>query len=148
MPTMIPPCLAKRTPASFFARPIICQKNFRSFLSPRATRSFKHGSLRPVICSDRHQKAEGPRGIAPQAFLCSVRQGSPRAHQPCSRLAVHPELSVGPGLVDARTQVLLDIAAGKQVAISGLESHFAVHEHVGPREVDFLTDVLLGVAHL
>jgi hypothetical protein len=36
-------------------------------------------------------------------------------------LEIHPELSIGPILIGAGTQVLLDIVAGEEVPIAGLE---------------------------
>jgi len=36
-------------------------------------------------------------------------------------LEVHPELGIGPILVDAGTKVLRDIRAGEEVTIAGLE---------------------------
>src|SRR5215475_7843867 len=76
-------------------------------------------------------------------------RGRPRTHQDFNpRLEVDPELSVGPLLVPARPQVLLDISTSPQITVGGLEGHFAVHEHVGPGEVDFVTDMALGVPNL
>ena len=63
-------------------------------------------------------------------------------------LEVHPELDIGPLLIDAGAQVLLDISAGEQMAIGRLEGQLAVHKHVRPGEVDFVADVRLGVPYL
>jgi hypothetical protein len=36
-------------------------------------------------------------------------------------LKIHPELGIGPILIDAGAQVLLDIGAGEEVPIAGLK---------------------------
>jgi len=63
-------------------------------------------------------------------------------------LEIYPELSIGPILIGAGAQVLLDIPAGEYVAIGHLEGQHAIHEHVCPNDIHFVADVPLGIVCL
>ena len=51
-------------------------------------------------------------------------------------------------LVHAGVQVLLDVAACEQGAVGRLEGHLPVGKHAGPADVEFITDMGLGVVEL
>ena len=63
-------------------------------------------------------------------------------------LEIYPKLGIGPVLIDAGTQVLLDVPTGKHMAIDRLEGQHAVHKHVRPGKVYFVADVPLVVVRL
>jgi len=95
------------------------------------------------------QKKQKPRGGSPRgaSWIDYVaRISASRANVRPLLLEVHPELDVAPLLIGAGTQVLFDVRTGKHVPIGSLESQLAIHHHVGPAEVQFISDVLLGIA--
>ena len=107
----------------------------------------------------KSDKGQAPRNVEPVPRKQKPRGGSPRgaswinyvARIIASRitdhyfLEIHPELDIAPLLIVARTQVVMDVRTGPQIAVGGLESQLAVHHHVGPGEVQFISDMLLGI---
>src|SRR6185295_2344420 len=76
-----------------------------------------------------------------------MRERSWRAFS-ASCLEVHPELGIGPILIGAGAQVLLDIGAGEEVPIASLEGYLAIHEKMRPNDIQFVADVPRGVVRL
>ena len=96
-------------------------------------------------------KNESPLGIFPAglSFLAGPRDPLALCLIPLACfLEIYPKLGIGPVLIDAGTQVLLDVPTGKHMAIDRLEGQHAVHKHVRPGKVYFVADVPLGVVRL